>query len=223
MVVARTAIALGAVTHKLTLVLKDGKGNPTSGVVELLRSGQFQPDFYTLAETGRAELYLPDDEYSAMAFADVQGTHGPHSLGMALLGNPDISLDHNVEVDLDASTVRRVDATTPQEARPTYERLEYFRSMGGGSWRDFMETTGRYDSLWAQPTATKVTHGDFYFAARWRKEQPVLSVATRTTDFSDVLRQLGTTQLPKGHWDLPVVAAGDGGSADYAGLKRSHS
>ena len=217
-VMARTAIALGAVTHKLTLVLKDGKGNPTSGVVELLRMGQFQPDFYSIDETGRAELYLPDDEYSAMAFANVQGTHGPHSLGMALLGNPDISLDHNVEVDLDASAVRRVDATTPQEARPTYERLEYFRSMGGGSWRNFVETTGRYDSLWAQPTATKVTHGDFYFAARWRKEQPVLSVATRTTGFSDVLRQLGTTQLPKGHWDLPVVAAGDGGSADYADL-----
>jgi subtilisin family serine protease len=217
-VMARTAIALGGATHKLTVVVKNRKGNATTGTVELLRAGSAFPDFYPIDDTGRFEVYLPDDLYSVMAFVNVQGTHGPNSLGMALMGDPDVTLDHDAEVDLDVSAIRRVDATTPQESRPTYERFEYFRKMKGAFYRSIMETAGRYDSLWAQPTTAKVTHGDFYVAARWRKEQPALSVTTPTADFSDVLRQLGTTQLPKGHWDLPVVAAGNGGGADYAGL-----
>ncbi|WP_240362625.1 PA domain-containing protein [Streptomyces sp. S1D4-23] len=72
--------------------------------------------------------------------------------------------------------------------------------------------------LWAQPTTHKVTHGDFYLAARWRKEQPALSVAARTTDFTDVLRQDGVTPLPEGSVKLPLVFAGQGASTDYVGL-----
>ncbi|MDX3853944.1 S8 family peptidase [Streptomyces sp. AK02-01A] len=218
-VLAHTAVALGSASHKLTLVVKDATGAPASGLVELLRAGEYQPDFYSVGDTGRADLYLPEDHYSAMGFMNVRGVHGPHSLGMALLGNPDIALDQDATVVLDASAARRVDATTPQETATTYQRFEYFRSMGGGSWRSFLETTNRYDSLWAQPTDAKVAYGDFYLTARWRKEQPALTVATGKTDFTDLLRQSGTTQLPKGHQTLPVVFAGDGADADYADLR----
>lgn len=215
---AHTAVSLGDVQHKLTMVFKDAQGQPMSGVVELLRSGDDVPQFVVIDGSGTAQMYLPNDVYSVLSFKTVQGVHGPHSWGMALLGDPDVRVDRDTTVTLDASRIDRVDMTTPQRTETTYQRLDYTRLMGGQNWRDYMETQTNYDSLWAQPTTHKVTHGDFYLAARWRKEQPALSVSTRTTDFTDVLRQDGVTPLPKGTAKLPLVFAGQGATTDYAHL-----
>ena len=217
-VAAHTAVSLGAATHKLTLIFKDAQGKPMSGLVELLTPGRTDPDFIYVDSSGRQELFLPNNVYSVLSFRDVAGVHGPHSLGMALLGDPEVRLDKDATVTLDASKIRQIDMTTPQKTEATYQRLEYQRSMGGGLWRDFMETQTSYDSLWVQHPTGEVTYGDFHLAARWRKEQPLLSVATKTTDFTDVLRQQNVTPLPQGHFNLPVVVAGNGASADYAGL-----
>ncbi|SEN73812.1 S8 family serine peptidase [Actinacidiphila rubida] len=217
-VAAHTAVSLGYVEHKLTMTFKDAQGRPMSGVVELLRSGDDSPQFVVVDDSGTGQMFLPRDTYSVLSFKTVQGVHGPHSWGMALLGDPDVYLDRDTTVTLDASKVSRVDMTAPQRTETTYQRLDYTRQMGGQNWRDYMETQTNYDSLWAQPTTHKVTHGDFYLAARWRKEQPALSVSTRTTDFTDVLRQDGVTPLPTGRRTLPLVFAGEGASADYAKL-----
>ncbi|MFD4787201.1 S8 family serine peptidase [Streptomyces sp. NPDC058459] len=217
-VAAHTAVSLGDVQHKLTMRFKDAQGRPMSGVVELLRSGEDAPAFVLIDGSGMAEWYLPDDVYSVLSFKTVQGVHGPHSWGMALLGDPDVRMDRDHTVTLDASKVHRIDMTTPQRSETTYQRLDYTRLMGGQIWRDFMETQTNYDSLWAQPTTHKVTHGDFYLAARWRKEKPALSVSTKATDFTDVLRQDGVTPLPGGTAKLPLVFAGQGATTDYAHL-----
>ncbi|MDX3094639.1 S8 family serine peptidase [Streptomyces sp. ME19-03-3] len=216
--VTHTAVSLGDAAHKLTMVLKDGDGKPMSGVVEVLRSGDFEPGFYIVDQTGRLETWLPDDVYSVLSFKAIRGVHGPHSMGMALLGDPEVVMDRDRTVALDATKVTRVEMTTPQPTEVTYQRLEYNRAMGGGRWRDYMETQTSYDSLWAQPTTHKVAHGDFHLGARWRKEQPALSVTTRGDAFTDVLRQENVTALPEGDYSFPLVAAGDGASADYAGL-----
>ncbi|MCX4580422.1 S8 family serine peptidase [Streptomyces sp. NBC_01571] len=217
-VAAHTAVSLGDVEHKLTMEFKDAQGRPMSGVVELLRSGDDVPQFIVIDDSGTAQMYLPNDVYSVLSFKTVQGVHGPHSWGMALLGDPDVRLDRDTTVTLDASKIDRIDMTAPQRTETTYQRLDYTRLMGGQNWRDYMETQTNYDSLWAQPTTHKVTHGDFYLAARWRKEQPALALSTRTTDFTDVLRQDGVTPLTKGSAKLPLIFAGQGASADYAHL-----
>lgn len=196
-VAAHTAVSLGDVQHKLTMVFKDAQGRPMSGVVELLRSGDDVPQFVVIDDSGTAQMYLPNDVYSVLSFKTVQGVHGPHSWGMSLLGDPDVRLDRDATVTLDASKIDRIDMTAPQRTETTYQRLDYTRLMGGQNWRDYMETQTNYDSLWAQPTTHKVTHGDFYLAARWRKEQPALAVSTRTTAFTDVLRQDGVTPCPR--------------------------
>ncbi|MGV9914649.1 S8 family serine peptidase [Streptomyces tendae] len=215
---AHTAVASGDAAHRLTLVLKDAHGDPMPGIVQVLKSGEHDPLFFVLDESGTAETYLPNDVYSVLAFKDVQGVHGPHSLGMALLGDPEVSLDRDRTVTLDAARVRRIDMPTPRLTESTYQRLEYNRSMGGASWRDFMETQTSYDSLWAQPTADAVRHGDFHLAARWRKEEPALSVSAGAADFTDVLRQAAVTPLSDGRRTLRAVFAGNGAAAGYAGL-----
>ncbi|GAA1517892.1 S8 family serine peptidase [Kribbella lupini] len=217
-VLAHTALSLGDAAHQLTMKFVDAQGKPMSGVVEVLKSGDDSPMFFLIDASGTGSVYLPNAVYSVLSFKDVTGVHGPHSLGMSLLGDPDVTLDRDRTVMLDVRKIRQVEMTAPQRTETTYQRLEYNRSMGGRSWRDYMETQTSYDSLWAQPTAHQVTHGDFHLGARWRKEQPALAVSTRGTDFTDVLRQDSVTPLPKGHFNLPLVFAGNGGAADYAHL-----
>ncbi|MFI6758771.1 S8 family serine peptidase [Micromonospora sp. NPDC050417] len=219
-VLARTAVGVGTVTpyHWLTLRLNDRNGKPMAGLVELLRNGSFGPDFITIGADGELRLLLQQDVYSAIVFANIPGSHGPNSNGLALLGDPDIDLRGDTTVTMDASKVRQIQSTVPRPTSDTFARLDYYRSMGGGRWRSSLEAGVFYDSFWVVPSNDKVTHGDFYLNARWRKEQPVLSVASSKADFDDVARQSGTTQLPKGKWNLPAVYAGDGATADYTRL-----
>ncbi|MFC0503186.1 S8 family serine peptidase [Micromonospora costi] len=219
-VMTRTAIGVGTFTpyHVLRLEVTDRAGKPAPGVVELGRPGSYEPDFVETDADGTAQLYLPEGVYSAMSFVNVAGSHGPNSLGLALLGDPDIDLREDTTLRLDGSAARRIQSLVPQKTADTYARLDYQRSQGEGRWRSFVEGGVFYDSFWAQPTSQDVTHGDFHVSARWRKEQPVLSAGTGTVDFDDLVRQQGTTQLPKGRWTLPAVYAGDGAAGDYAGL-----
>ncbi|NMO52659.1 S8 family serine peptidase [Actinoplanes sp. TBRC 11911] len=216
-VVARTAVATGPVKayHKMTLKLSDRNGNPTPGVVELISQDYgWEPMFVTLE--GETTMLLPDGYYSALSFLEVSGAHGPNSLGMAMVGDPEVDLTRDTTVRLDASKARRITTTVPQTTTDSYARLDYYRSMDEGFYRSFVEAGVRYDSLWAQPSDAKVTHGDFYFTARWRKEAPELSVASPAHRYDDVIRQAGETQLPDGTYRLTAVDAGDG--TDFTGL-----
>lgn len=212
---AHTAISLGAITHKMTIAAKDANGDPTTASVALLREGD--PDPSLIFIDGSATFYLPDDHYSVLALKDVPGVHGPDSLGMALLGDPDVTFDKDMTITLDAGDVRRVDETTPQPTDATYLRLEYHRKLGTADFQDFAISDTTYDSLWVQPQE-KITHGDFYLAARWRKEQPGLTLSVQGEAYTDVLRQQGITALPDGTRTLPLVFAGNGAASDYDGL-----
>jgi subtilisin family serine protease len=211
---AHTAVSLGAITHKLTIDVKDAAGNPAFAEVVLLRAGSPDPtliDFF-----GSTTFYTPDDNYSALGFMDVPGVHGPQSLGTALLGDPDFTLDQDRTVTLDAGDIRRVDETVPKPTDTTYLRLEYSRTLGT-TWHDFEVDDTTYDSLWVQPQQT-VTHGDFYLGARWRKQQPGLIVSAQGVEYTDVLRQDNVTPLPAGNRTLPLVFAGNGAASDYQGI-----
>ncbi|MDG4762288.1 S8 family serine peptidase [Micromonospora sp. WMMD710] len=219
-VLARTAIAVGTFTQyrRLRLEMTDLAGKPAAGMIELGQPGSYEPGFVETNADGFTELILPEGVYSAMSFLNVTGSHGPNSLGLALLGDPDIDLRKDMTVRLDGKAARRVDSAVPQQTADTFTRLDYYRSQGEGHWRTFVNGTVFYDSFWAQPTTKDVRHGDFYVSARWRKEQPDLSVGTKAVNFDDVIRQLGTTRLPKGRSTLAAVFAGNGAASDYAGL-----
>ncbi|WP_326815906.1 MULTISPECIES: S8 family serine peptidase [unclassified Streptomyces] len=216
--VAHTAVSLGFATmHKLTLTFKDSEGNPTSGEVMLVKAGSKDPFPIGVGPSGTEEIFVPDDVYSALSYQEVQGAHGPHSRGLALLGDPDVLVDRDMTVTFDASKVKRIDMTTPQRSDVTFQKLGCNRVMNGVRSGLSAESV-YYDSIWAQPTTHKVTHGDFQLTARWRGEKPALAVSTRTTEFTGILRQEGITPLARGTYKLPLVFADQGSSADYAHL-----
>ncbi|MGW4486454.1 S8 family serine peptidase [Amycolatopsis sp. NPDC004368] len=212
---AHTAVSLGALSHLMTVNVKDAAGKPASALVVVLRAGDPNPGLF--AVDGSASFYTPDDQYSVLGYLNVPGTHGPRSQGLALLGDPDVDFTGDRTITLDGGHVRLVDETTPQPGAPTYLRLEYSRTLNkDGRFHDFGLADATFDSLWVQPQE-KVTHGDFTLGARWRKEQPGLTLSVRGTDFTDVLRQNGVTPLPAGTRDLSLVYAADGAPADFTG------
>ncbi|HET6988468.1 MAG TPA: S8 family serine peptidase [Kribbella sp.] len=219
-VLAHTLIGVGkeGENYNLSITAKDRSGNPLSG--QLFVVGKTFGNAYTLDESGAGTIKLPAGTYAAWLNVDLQGAHGPHSLGRAMLAAPEIVLDRDRAVTLDASKARQLTAVTPKKTVDTQFSLHLSRSFGPeGEWLDRSIPNGRYDSLWALPTGQKVTEGEFQVAARWRKEQPMLAVAAGTRNFDDLWVQHAATPLPKGRMKLATVFAGEGADADYAGLQ----
>jgi hypothetical protein len=66
-----------------------------------------------------ATVRLSGGTYAALQELDVEGAHGPHSLGKAVLSAPEIVLDRDRTVVLDARAARQVTAVTPEESTTT--------------------------------------------------------------------------------------------------------
>jgi hypothetical protein len=204
--------------HTLHLKARDRAGKPLTGTAELVKFGTQYRQYVTLDGSGEADVRVDPGTYSVVMWAEVQGAGGPDSLGLALLGNHEAKVDKNTTVVLDGTQAHEVRAVTPKESSPLSTRMEYYRSAQGSTWQSSYMLPLSYDSIWAQSGTEKVKDGDFAFTARWRSMQPLLTVASKTRSFDDVLPQGGTTLLPEGHWKLPAVYAGQGAASDYAGL-----
>ncbi|WP_245687135.1 S8 family peptidase [Streptacidiphilus griseoplanus] len=216
----RTRTLIGAVRegqrHDLTIVAKDRSGRPLSGRVTIV-SAHSMPTV-TLDDSGTGTVpQLPTGTYSGWLLTDVQGAHGPHSLGLALLAFTGVTLDHDLTVTLDGRNARQVRASVPKEATAVLSRLDISQSFGGNSETDtFMpgslsELQGpdAYDSIWALPTTGGPTDG-FTFGARFRLEQPALTVSRGQEDYADLLVKRAAEPLPAGTRKLTAVFAGDG-------------
>ncbi|MFF4243648.1 S8 family serine peptidase [Streptomyces sp. NPDC001822] len=219
-VAAHTLVGVGkeAERYNLSVTAKDRGRKPLPGVLTVAARNFFQR--YTLGESGTADVRLPVGTYALWLDADVQGTHGPHSLGRAVLSEPEISLDRDRHVVLDASEARQVSAVVPKQTTDTEVRMDLYRSFDSDHYTlgTLDPSTPRYDSMWVLPTGRKVTKGDFAFGARWRKEEPALTVEAGRESFDDLRVQRGETPLPDGRTTLDTVLAGGGAPADYAGL-----
>ncbi|MEU3791224.1 S8 family serine peptidase [Streptomyces fructofermentans] len=210
--------------HDLTLVAKDREGRAMAGTATLRAAQGPDFQFYNVPETGLT-LHLPRDTYSLTMFKDVRGAHGAHSTGMALLGDPEVELTQARTVAFDASQAQQVRALTPRPSMPTNTRVDYWRSFTSaqplpgtiGDWIGSRMIGPDYDSVWAQPTPGKVTHGGFAFTTRWRSPQTPLTVSHGGHDL-DVLPQNGARRLPDGATHADAVFAGNGTPSQYASL-----
>ncbi|MEV1142267.1 S8 family serine peptidase, partial [Micromonospora sp. NPDC049799] len=215
---ARTLIGAGKEGQRqnLTVVAKDRSGKPASGKVIVTARKLFTA--IDLDEAGTATLRLPAGSYSGWLTTDVQGANGPRSLGMALLSFNDVNLDRDRTVTLDGRQARQIKAYVPQPGNPFGMRLDVHRSFGDSLVESSTLPNASYDSVWALPTGTTVTDGDFEFGARFRLEQPALTVRTESQAFDDLLVKRGATPLPKGTRKLTAVFAGNGSAEALADL-----
>lgn len=214
---ARTQVGLYKEDQRYTLhvSLKDRSGNPAAGTVELQQFGIPDPSFIAVDATGKTDVRLPAGTYSAVSYLPVLGSHGPESVGMAVLGNPEIVLDKDQNLALDASQAHEATAQVPRKTEDRTLYADWYRSDGANSTiagQYLLPAT--YDSLFVQPTK-KVTTGSFEYETRWRKAYPLL---TLTDDGKPITIQAQAgSPLYDGADHLGAVYAGAGSPADYAG------
>ncbi|MFF0290409.1 S8 family serine peptidase [Streptomyces sp. NPDC005262] len=203
--------------HTLTINAKDRSSRPLGGEVYVFSDKAFMGPLQ-LDATGTGTVDLPAGKYFVSLESDVQGAHGPRSKGKAVLTAPEVVLDKDATVDLDASKAKQISVRTPQETTLAETRIDLYRGFDNGSaltmgrWPD-----ATYDSVWALPTKP-VTVGTFEFGSNWRLTEPALTVTSRTRAFDDLRVQRGRIPLTDGTRRYEAVYAGEGGPAAYAGL-----
>ncbi|SNS37176.1 PA domain-containing protein [Streptosporangium subroseum] len=210
--------------HNLTVHLKDRAGRPLSGEVEI-RSADGGTTFMWVPNGTLTSRWAPGS-YTVVSLADVEGLHGPHSLGLAMLTAPEVDLTADRNVELDASQARQVKVATPQPTAVVSSRIDLYRSFtssrptpdDGDALRETIMPPATYDSLWALPSKEKVKKGSFVLTTRFRAEQTPLEITYRGHRLDDALVQPGSQPMRDGTSRLDAVFAGTGSPADYAGL-----
>ncbi|WP_331749794.1 S8 family serine peptidase (plasmid) [Streptomyces sp. NBC_01707] len=200
--------------QNVNIVAKDRSGEPLAGQVVV--TGESIWTTVNLEADGTGTARLPVGTYSGWLTADVRGAGGPHSLGMALLAFNDVQLDQDRTVTLDGRKARQILTRVPQQATPVETRIDIRRTFPTSTFETTNLPNTAYDSVWALPTGKKVTNGEFEIGARFRLEQPALTLGTKSTLYADPLVKRAAKPLPAGTRTLAAVYAGDGTSEDLA-------
>ncbi|WP_342543594.1 S8 family serine peptidase [Paenisporosarcina sp. FSL H8-0542] len=197
--------------YPLTFNATDRNGNPTLTYVGLVNKNM-DPEF--AAVNGTTEVRLPAGTYSAMSMMEVD-TETDHQ-GVALVGTPEIKLDGPQTVELDARQAKEISAEVPKNTEPSYQRMEYYRSLDGKTMNHIYLMPVWNDKMYAVPTK-EVKTGDFEFLTRWRLIKPSLEINFKGKVLDDI-PLAGSTRLD-GKYNLSTVYAGKGTAVDYERLK----
>lgn len=222
-----TAVGVSIESEKydLTVHLKDQAGRPMSGEVEI--TGADGRTTVKWVQDGELTSRWAPGSYTAVSTVDVEGLHGPHSLGYALLTIPEFELTSDREIELDASGIRQVKVATPKPTTVVDSRIDVYRSFASNeptpsdehALHQIIWPAAAYDSLWALPTKGKVKNGSFVFTTRIRAKQTPLKITYRGHRLDDVLVvQPGSPLPPDGVTRMDAVFAGTGLPIDYTGL-----
>lgn len=214
---ARTQVALYIEDERynMTVDLRDRAGKPAAGYLQLQQKGN--PDVFVIGidESGTLTMRMLPGTYSLLSYLEVPGANGPDSRGMAQLADPEVVLDRDRTVSLDASKAVQVKAVVPKKTEDRVLYLDWYRAFSGGD-----SASGQYllpstiDTMYAQPTKA-VTDGSLEFEARWRKAYPLLQLTDRGRSIHLVGQ--GASSLYEGKGSMRIVDVGDGTAAAYAG------
>ncbi|MFF7679048.1 S8 family serine peptidase [Actinacidiphila glaucinigra] len=222
-VLARTPIGVNKEGRrvKLSVTAKDRKHAGLPGMLVLKDVDRdTDPKVYAVDSSGSLDLSLVPSTYAAWMYTDVPGIDGTHTLGLGLFSAPQIDLSKDQSIRFDAADLRKAAAFTPQPTANSFLRVDQYRS--NGDLFPFVDSYSpdywRYDSLWASPT-TKVTHGSYTFATRWRQIQPPLTLASGSQSYDGVTVQSLSPMVPEGSRTYRTLWAGDGSAAEFAKAK----
>ncbi|MDX2705668.1 S8 family serine peptidase [Streptomyces sp. PA03-6a] len=217
----RTRTLLGVSTRQRLLHVRTKitgrSGEPTSGFISFFRKGDEQ-DYSHLYGDGNSDDLLLPGRYTVVADFPVEGTHGASSAGFARLVIPQVDITDDIDLVLDGTKLREVAVATPRNTQNVTRRLDYHRMFADGSSVTNTEIIGdAFDSIWTAPTAPG-RDGDQYLTARWRNQEPQLSVAAGGQEFDDLWVMPGSKMLTEGEYGLDLIHPGQGLAGDYEGV-----
>ncbi|MEU6844840.1 S8 family serine peptidase [Streptomyces sp. NPDC046716] len=192
-------------------------GEATWGALTFFREGDEYAGYY-LFDGGSSDQLLPPGRYTVYADFRVEGTHGASSAGYARMVIPQVDITGATDLTFDGSKLREISAVTPRKTENFSRRLDYYREFDDGtSVLDSTLIADGWDSMWTAATP-KVSDGEQYVTARWRNQEPLLTVASGTQEFDDLWIMPGSSKLPEDDYDLDLVHPGDGLDEDYEGV-----
>lgn len=209
-------LAKEAERYSLEIKLTDRAGLAANGYVVLQLANDSWP--YVLEVAGATTLRLPPQVYAASAFLDVPGDR-PDSEAVAVLIEPEIKLDRDTSINLDARRAVQVDVRTPWPSEDRQRRITYYRKLSEVSeLEDGWLPPVTLDTIYVTPTQ-QVTVGEMEYLTRWRRGAPNLTLFSH----GDLRRiehivQMGSDLSDFVEWNVRAVFAGTGTEAEYAGV-----
>ncbi|MEU1492944.1 S8 family serine peptidase [Streptomyces sp. NPDC005776] len=217
-VVAHTSFGMTKENERYTLTVhvKDRDGAPTAAYVAVKQMAEGTSVIPApVGDSGTLALRLEPGSYDLSTFLDVRGGKGGDSLGLGLLTEPEVILDRDREVTLDGRTLREIRADVGRRTETRQRIMEFNRSANGESFAPSVLVPSKYDSIFAAPTRKPAT-GTFEYRTVWRLGKPQLDVEAGGRQLGEAVVQRGSDQFT-GRERMPLVDAGTGSAADYAG------
>jgi subtilisin family serine protease len=199
-------------SYELTLRSVGRDGAPAPGVVELWKSGWEAASYIQVF--GEQRIRLPKAEYSAVGFGYT--ADGPRITDLIVGGDPEVVLDRDTTVTIDARASKDVSVRVPdQDAQVrgllvTWSRRYSDAELQNSPYLFFQRRIPRVSVIPSDP----VRHGKFEFATGWRLTAPELRMTAGKTAV-DATPAFGSPRLTGKH-RLPVVDAGAGRPGDFA-------
>ncbi|MGW4732157.1 S8 family serine peptidase [Streptomyces shenzhenensis] len=192
-------------------------GEPVQGALTFFREGDEYAGYY-LFDGGKSDELLPPGRYTVYADFRVAGNHGAASAGYARVVLPQVDITGATDLVFDGTKLREISTVTPKKTENFSRRLDYYREFDDGtSVLDSTLIGDGWDSMWTAPTQ-RVRNGEQYLTARWRNQEPLLTVTSGTQNFDDLWIMPGSAKLPEDDYDLDLIHPGDGLDEDYAGV-----
>ena len=218
-VVVSTALGTTLQPPAYQLTLKgvgiDGQPTPVTGIT-LFGNGD-GADVITRIDPGHESitLELPADTYIMTALIE----HGaPLDEQVTYLVDPELELDRDMSVTLDARDGEPIRIDTPQPAEQQ-GIISYFAHRITGTGRDISHGVMHFSTVQQVNVAPTdpVTSGEFEFSSRWQLVAPMVTAAVDRMPGQWDINLLGTSPAFDGTRRSPLVFGGSGSPGELAG------
>ncbi|MCX4471429.1 S8 family serine peptidase [Micromonospora sp. NBC_01655] len=161
---------------------------------------------------------VPVGTYSLMGYIFTMDAPNRVSLGLSVVGDPQLEVTGDTTVTLDARKAKEITVKTPKPTSANGLRLSYYRQIGEVYFDSSFLLSEPFGEAYAAPTEA-VTEGMFEFASKWSLIAPpiTMSVVAPERIPLDPLFMIASPRVDGRH-RVPVVHAGFGSPDEYTGL-----
>ncbi|RPE39626.1 subtilisin family serine protease [Streptomyces sp. Ag109_O5-1] len=210
-------------TYNLKVSLVDREGNPSTGasIYTLQELNGAYPDEYGFIASGWT-WQVPAGTYSVATWIPDRDAGGL-AVGTSVVGNPEIKVDGDTAVVLDARKAVEIKPKTKEDSEFQGFSTNWHRSGPGSSWGLTYSQGFWTDHVYVAPTQ-RVTEGTLDFYAKFRlyaKELTASVTSPQKTALSSLYYCQTYEDFPlkiSGEHTVQAVDAGGGTEADFAGL-----
>ncbi len=177
--------------------------------------GGFQTQYYRGGVT--PVFRVPPGTYSLMGYIFTMDEPNSYALEATVVGKPQLVVDADTTVNLDARGAEEIVAETAKPRAPSTVQLGYYRALDELSFSSSFTLSSPIDRMFAVPS-TAVDQGEFEFYSRWTLTAPPIEMSVKKPRAIG-LQPYFMSNSPKvdGKHTLPLVYVGSGRPQDFAG------